>query len=33
MDNTVARLKAYITDILKKNKKLKEREVQAAGET
>src|SRR5664280_2457070 len=30
MDKTVARLKAYITDILKKNKNLTEREVKAA---
>jgi hypothetical protein len=30
VDKSNARLKTYITDILKKNKKLKEREVQAA---
>src|SRR5664280_3305287 len=30
MNQTDARLKAYITDILKKNKKLNEREVKAA---
>src|SRR5271169_3990088 len=30
MDKTVARLKAYITDILKKDKALNEREVKAA---
>ena len=30
MDKTLARLKAYITDILKKNKRLTEREVKAA---
>ena len=30
MDKSVARLKAYITDILKRNKRLNEREVKAA---